>query len=84
MLATLPMPKLVTKEYRTLSQIRGPLIFVERAADVAFNEIVAITGPDGRRRLAQVLEVDGQRCMVRVFVGTAGLDLVQTRVRFTG
>jgi V/A-type H+-transporting ATPase subunit B len=84
MLATIPVPKLVTKEYRTLSQIRGPLIFVERAADVAFNEIVAITGPDGQRRLAQVLEVDGQRCMVRVFVGTAGLDLVQTRVRFTG
>lgn len=84
MLKTMTQPKLVTKEYRTLSQIKGPLIFVERAVDVAYQEIVEIIGPGGERRLAQVLEVDGQRCMVRVFVGTAGLDLKKTRVRFTG
>jgi V/A-type H+-transporting ATPase subunit B len=84
MLKTMPRPKLVTKEYRTLSQVKGPLIFVERAVDVAYQEIVEIIGYDGQRRLAQVLEVDDQRCMVRVFVGTAGLDLAETRVRFTG
>jgi V/A-type H+-transporting ATPase subunit B len=84
MLKTMPQPKLVTKEYRTLSQIKGPLIFVERAVDVAYQEIVEIIGYDGQRRLAQVLEVDDQRCMVRVFVGTTGLDLAETRVRFTG
>ncbi len=81
---TIQRPSLVTKEYRTLSQIKGPLVFVERAADVAYNEIVEIIDPRGQARLAQVLEVDGQRCMVRVFVGTAGLDLARTRARFTG
>jgi V/A-type H+-transporting ATPase subunit B len=84
MLETLPLPRLLTTEYRTLSQIRGPLIFVERTADVAYNEIVEIIGPDGEVRLGQVLEVDRKRCMVRIFLGTSGLDLEQTRVRFTG
>ena len=83
MLKTIPRPSLVTKEYRTLSQIKGPLIFVERITDVAYNEIVEITSPAGDVRLGQVLEVDRQRCMVRVFVGTSGLDLTRTRARFT-
>jgi V/A-type H+-transporting ATPase subunit B len=84
MLKTIPAPNLVTKEYRTLFQIKGPLIFVERVTGIAYNEIVEITGPDGQARLGQVLEVDRLRCMVRVFTGTSGLDLDQTRVRFTG
>jgi V/A-type H+-transporting ATPase subunit B len=75
---------LVTTEYRTLSQIRGPLIFLERIADVAYNEIVEIVGPQGDIRLGQVVEVDKHLCMVRVFVGTSGLDLIKTKVRFTG
>jgi V/A-type H+-transporting ATPase subunit B len=77
-------PGLVTKEYRTLSHIKGPLIFVERISGVAFNEIVEIVGPDGEMQLGQVLEIDRHRCMLRVFVGTSGLDLDRTKVRFTG
>ncbi|MBN1146161.1 MAG: V-type ATP synthase subunit B [Anaerolineales bacterium] len=84
MLKTIPKPGLVTTEYRTLSQIKGPLVFIERVANVAYNEIVEIIDPDGVKRLGQVLEVDGKRCMVRVFVGTSGLDLDRTRVRFMG
>lgn len=84
MLKTIPPPSLVTKEYRTLSQIKGPLIFVERIAGIAYNEMVEIIDPDGVTRLGQVLEIDRQRCMVRVFLGTSGLDLARTRVRFMG
>jgi V/A-type H+-transporting ATPase subunit B len=82
--SSIPTPSLVTKEYRTLSQIKGPLIFVERITNIGYNEMVEIVTPEGEVRLGQVLEVDQQRCMVRVFVGTDGLDLSQTRVRFTG
>jgi V/A-type H+-transporting ATPase subunit B len=77
-------PSLVTKEYRTLSQIKGPLIFVERVSEVAYNEIVEIIGPDDVPRLGRVLEVDGRLSLVQVFMGTDGLDLARTRVRFTG
>ncbi len=80
----IPKPSFVTKEYRTLSQIKGPLIFIERITNIGYNEIVEIIGPEGDIRLGQVLEVDQQRCMVRVFVGTDGLDLSQTRARFSG
>jgi V/A-type H+-transporting ATPase subunit B len=82
--STIPRPSLVTKEYRTLSQIKGPLIFVERITNIGYNEMVEIVTPEGEVRLGQVLEVDQQRCMVRVFVGTDRLDLSQTRARFTG
>jgi V/A-type H+-transporting ATPase subunit B len=78
------LPRLLTTEYRTVSEIRGPLIFVERTAHVAYNEITEIIGPDQEMRLGQVIEVDQQRCMIRIFIGTSGLDLDRTRVRFTG
>lgn len=81
---TLTKPKLVTKEYWTLTQIKGPLLFIERIDDVGYNEMIEIIDPDGVVRLGQVLEVDQKRCMVRVFTGTSGLDLDQTRVRLTG
>lgn len=84
MLQTISRPVLVTKEYLTLTQIKGPLIFLDRISGVAYNEIVEITGPDGEVRLGQVLEIDGQRCLIRVFTGTSGLDIKRTKVRFTG
>ncbi len=80
----LPSHRLVTKEYRTFSQIKGPLVFLERVAGVGYNEIVEILSPDGQVRVGQVLEVDRHRCMVRVFTSTSGLSLANTRVRFTG
>jgi V/A-type H+-transporting ATPase subunit B len=84
MIEAVRLPGLVTKEYRTLSQIRGPLVFVERTSGVAYNELVEIEGPDCQLRLGQVLEVNRRRALVQVFGGTAGLDLDRTRVRFTG
>lgn len=83
-MATRTLPTLITKEYRTLSRIAGPLVFIERIQGVAYGEIVEITGPDGEARLGQVLEVDKRLGVVQVFAGTSGLDLARTRVRFTG
>ncbi|MCB8945477.1 MAG: V-type ATP synthase subunit B [Ardenticatenaceae bacterium] len=78
------MKTLITKSYRTLARIAGPLLFIDRTRDIAYNEIVEITGPDGEVRLAQVLEVDKQLGVIQVFAGTSGLDLQRTRVQFTG
>jgi len=84
MLKQIPVPSLVTKEYRTISFIKGPLLFVERISGVGYNEMVEVIDPDGDIRIGQVLELDQQRCLLRVFTGTSGLDLKKTRVRFTG
>src|SRR5574341_2116281 len=75
---------LLTKQYRTLSYVSGPLIFVERVKDVGFGEMVEVTGADGVTRTGQVLEVNHDRAVVQVFTGTRGLDVDSTRVHFTG
>ena len=84
MVETIAIPKLTSREYRTLSLIKGPLITVERVVGVAYGEVAEVTGSDGAVRLGQVLEVDRLRCVVQVFAGTSGLDLRRTSVRFTG
>ncbi len=77
-------PRLLTKEYRTLSYAAGPLVVVQRTTDISYGEIAWVMLPGGARRLAQVLEVDSDRAVVQVFAGTRGLDLERTRVMFTG
>lgn len=71
-------------DYRTLSYISGPLIFVENVHDVGYNEIVELRGADGEVRRGQVLEVDRGRAVVQIFAGTRGLDLERAAARFTG
>ncbi len=71
-------------DYATLSYLSGPLLFVENVQNVGYNEIVELRGPDGVVRRGQVLEVDRNRAVVQVFVGTRGLDLARTRARFSG
>ncbi|MFW5943412.1 MAG: V-type ATP synthase subunit B [Chloroflexota bacterium] len=80
----IPRPELVVKEYRTLSQIRGPLLFVERVAGVGYNEMVEVHLPGGDVVLGQVLEVDRQRCLIRLYGSSSGLSLQHTKLRFTG
>lgn len=75
---------LYTIDYRTLSYLSGPLVFVEGVREVGYNEIVELRTPDGQIRRGQVLEVDRGRAVVQVFAGTRGLDLEQTAARFTG
>jgi len=75
---------LLTKQYRTLSYVSGPLVFVERVKNVGYGEIVDIAGADGVARTGQVLEVNRDRAVVQVFTGTRGLDVDATRVHFTG
>lgn len=70
-------------EYRGVKRIDGPLVFVEGIRDVAYDEVVEITSPDGDLRLGQVLEVTQTAAVVQVFAGTTGLSSTNTRVRFT-
>ncbi|MBM1154889.1 V-type ATP synthase subunit B [archaeon] len=73
----------IPKEYRTVSQIRGPLLFVERTAGVAYGELVKVYTPYGEERRGRVLDVSENAAVIQVFEGTHGLDL-GCYVRFTG
>lgn len=72
------------KEYKTINQIAGPLVFVSDVSGVAYNEIVEIMLPDGERRKGQVLDVSENVAVVQVFGQTTGINTKDTSVRFLG
>jgi V/A-type H+-transporting ATPase subunit B len=72
------------REYRTITKIAGPLLFVEAVTGVGFGELVRIAVPDGSERRGQVLEISDKMAVVQVFEGTSGLDVEKTAVRFAG
>jgi len=71
---------LMRKEYRGVSRVSGPLLFLESAADLPYGAVVEIVAPDGERRSGQVIEVSEQVAVVQVFEQTIGLDVVNTAV----
>ena len=72
------------KEYRTITSIEGPLMQVEGVEGAKFNELVEVEMQDGQKRQGQVLEVKGDYATVQLFEGSAGVNLRDTKVRFTG
>ncbi|MFH0835195.1 MAG: V-type ATP synthase subunit B, partial [Candidatus Micrarchaeota archaeon] len=72
------------KEYQTVKEIFGPIVFVEGVDDAAYNEVVQIVMPNGEKKKGQVLETTKGLVAVQVFGTTAGLDTKKTKIRFTG
>ncbi len=73
----------MTKEYKTINEISGPLIFVEKTEPVGFNELVEIRTDTGVVKRGQVLDTSDAIVVVQVFEGTGGLSK-ESSVRFTG
>jgi len=72
------------KEYKSITNISGPLMMVEGVEGVKYEELVDIRLDDGSTRSGRVLEVDQDRALVQVFEGTSGIELENTRIRFLG
>ncbi len=71
------------KEYQTITEISGPLVFVETDEPVGYDEIVEIETGDGQTRRGQVLESASDHVAIQVFEGTEGIDR-SSSVRFLG
>ncbi len=71
------------KEYQTITEISGPLVFAEVDEPVGYDEIVEIETPDGRTLRGQVLESSDGLVSIQVFEGTGGIDR-NASVRFLG
>ncbi|WP_336001376.1 ATP synthase subunit B [Halorientalis halophila] len=71
------------KEYQTITEISGPLVFAEVDEPVGYDEIVEIETPDGQTRRGQVLESTSDFVAIQVFEGTEGIDR-NSSVRFLG
>ncbi|MDO4543887.1 MAG: V-type ATP synthase subunit B [Clostridia bacterium] len=72
------------KEYRTISEVVGPLMLVNRVEDVKYDELVEIEQADGSIRRGKVLEVSGDKAMVQLFEGAQGLKISECKARFLG
>jgi V/A-type H+-transporting ATPase subunit B len=72
------------KEFQSVCEVFGPILFVEGVEDAAYNELVNIVMPNGEKRKGQVLETRKGMAAVQLFGNTTGLDTKFTRVRFTG
>ena len=72
------------KEYRTISEVAGPLMLVKGVEGVAYNELGEIELKSGERRRCRVLEIDGTNVLVQLFESGAGINLAESKIRFLG
>ncbi|WP_135604977.1 ATP synthase subunit B [Methanococcoides sp. NM1] len=73
----------MTKEYKTIVEVSGPLIFLEKTEPVGYGELVQINLPDGTTKRGQVLDTSADMVVVQVFEGTVGLN-EESGVVFSG
>ncbi|WP_181692067.1 ATP synthase subunit B [Natronomonas sp. LN261] len=71
------------KEYKTITEISGPLVFADIDEPVGYDEMVEIETPNGDVRRGQVLESTSEFVAIQVFEGTSGIDR-DSSVRFLG
>jgi len=71
------------KEYQTITEVSGPLVFVETDEPIGYDEIVEIEVGDGDTRRGQVLESTSDHVAIQVFESTQGIDR-ECSVRFLG
>ncbi|HWG91831.1 MAG TPA: ATP synthase subunit B [Candidatus Thermoplasmatota archaeon] len=73
----------MVKEYKTVTEVAGPLVFVEKTEPVGYGELVQIRLPDGSVKGGQVLDTADDLVAVQVFEGTSGINR-DAAVKFLG
>ncbi len=72
------------KEYRTIEEVAGPLMFVKGVENVAYDELGEIELANGERRRCKVLEIEEGNALVQLYEASTGLNLESSKVRFLG
>ena len=57
---------MLPKEYKTISNLSGPLMVVEKIEDVSYDELAEIRLANGERRRGRVLEISETKALVQV------------------
>ena len=73
----------MSKQYQTITEISGPLVFAEVDEDIGYDEIVKIHTEQGETLRGQVLESAEGIVAIQVFEGTSGIDQ-QASIEFEG
>lgn len=71
------------KEYKTITEVVGPLMVVDGVEGVTYNELVDVLC-EGRIRRGKVLEVNRSTAVVQLFERSQGLQISNSKVRFLG
>ena len=74
----------MSKEYRTIQEVAGPLMLVRDVENVAYNELGEIRLANGDRKRCRVLEIDGSNALVQLFESSTGINLAESKVKFLG
>ena len=68
--------------YRTITSVRGPLLFLEGIREARLAEVVRVRFPDNSEVEGEILKIDGEMVLIQLFGETRGLDL-EARVVFS-
>ena len=72
------------REYKTIEEVAGPLMLIKQVEGVKYDELGEIELPSAEVRRCRVLEVDGSNVLVQLFDSAAGINLAESKVRFSG
>jgi vacuolar-type H+-ATPase subunit B/Vma2 len=74
--------RLAEHRYRTITSIKGPLLFIDNVFNAKIGEVVRIIYPDGSAMEGEILKIEGHTVLVQVYGETRGLDMI-SEVIFT-
>src|SRR5690606_755398 len=72
------------REYKTIQEIVGPLMLVEKTSNVTYDELVKIKLANGEERFGKVLEIDGDKALVQLFESSQGVKIDNAKAIFLG
>ena len=64
-----------------VQRIEGPLLFLERKAEIGLNARVEVVGRDGHSRIGRIAAIDERTFVVEVLESTLGLGVRDTLIR---
>jgi V/A-type H+-transporting ATPase subunit B len=75
---------LISREYRTITGVTGPLVFVEGIKRGSFGEMCIVKMDTKETRTGQILKLEGDKAVVQVLEGSSGIDRDKTSIIPTG
>ena len=74
----------MSKEYKTIREVVGPLMLVDQVENVKYDELVRIKQANGEERMGKVLEINEDKALVQLFDSSQGLKIADSKAAFLG
>ena len=74
----------MNKEYKTIREVVGPLMLIEKVDNATYDELVMIKQANGDIRYGKVLEVNNDKALVQLFEPSEGLKISDSRAMLLG